>query len=197
VTWKIDTLAPGQRQALQLNATLQNPGVNQLRVSAEASGDLVEHTAATTNVEALADLKLEVSDPTGPVAIGEEAIYEIRIRNRGTTGASGVETVGFFSEGVEPVRAEGGNGRVAAGQVVFQPIPSLAAGSEVVLKIAARASKPGNHVFRAEVRCRSLGTQLVGEESTMFYQTGGQEVPQTAQRPPQPTPLDAGATPIR
>lgn len=197
VTWKIDALAPGQQQVLQLSAMLQTAGANQLRVAAEAAGDLADTGTATTNVEALADLKLEVSDPSGPVAVGDEAVYEIRIRNRGTTSANGVETVGFFSEGLEPSRAQGGNGRVGAGQVVFEPIKSLAAGSEVVLKISAKATKPGNHVFRAEVRCRTLGTQLIGEETTLFYQSGGAEAAaHTAQRPSHPTPLDAGAKPV-
>lgn len=189
VSWSIDSLAAGQQQVLQLSAVLQSAGANQLRVSATATGDLADNGTATTNVEALADLKLEVSDPTGPVAVGEEAIYEIRVRNRGTTGANAIEAVGFFSEGLEPVRTQGGSGRLAPGQVVFQPIPTLAAGSEVVLKIAAKATKPGNHVFRAEIRCRALGTQLVGEETTLFYQGGGQAAARTAQGP-QPTAQD-------
>ena len=188
VTWKLDTLAPGQQQVLQLSAMLQTAGANQLRVAAEAAGELADTGTATTNVEALADLKLEVSDPSGPVAVGDEAVYEIRIRNRGTTSANGVETVGFFSEGLEPTRANGGNGRVGTGQVVFEPIKSLAAGSEMVLKISAKATKPGNHVFRAEVRCRTLGTQLIGEETTLFYQNGNAEAAaHTAGRAPQPT----------
>ncbi|MCE9555860.1 MAG: DUF11 domain-containing protein [Planctomycetes bacterium] len=197
VTWKLDTLAPGQQQVLQVSTMLQTAGANQLRVTAEAAGDLAETGSATTNVEALADLKLEVSDPSGPVAVGDEAVYEIRIRNRGTTSANGVETVGFFSEGLEPTRANGGNGRVGAGQVVFEPIKSLAAGSEVVLKISAKATKPGNHVFRAEVRCRTLGTQLIGEETTLFYQSGATEAAaHTAERAPKPASRYGDVKPI-
>ena len=30
----------------------------------------------------------------------------------------------------------------------------------------------GNHVFRAEVHCKTMGIRLVGEESTHFYQDG-------------------------
>ena len=42
---------------------------------------------------------------------------------------------GYFSRGIEPTSAEGVPNRLAAGQVVFQPIASIAPGEEVVLKI--------------------------------------------------------------
>ncbi|MCE9548637.1 MAG: DUF11 domain-containing protein [Planctomycetia bacterium] len=173
VVWQLDALSAGQQQTLQVTTTLSAPGANQMRVTATAPGDLADSGTAVTTVEAVANLKLELSDPAGPVAVGDETTYEVRIRNRGTTGATNVEVVGFFGEGVEPVRTQGAPGRIGPGQVIFQPIPSVAAGGEIVLRITAKASRPGNHVFRAEVRCKTLGTQLIGEETTLFYPAGG------------------------
>ena len=40
-----------------------------------------------SSLEALADLKLVVNDPQGPVPVGKEATYEIHIINRGTKAA--------------------------------------------------------------------------------------------------------------
>lgn len=101
--------------------------------------------------------------------LGQKAEYQIHIRNRGTKDASGVEAVVYFSSGIEPLSAEGGRYTIGPGQVLFDSIGVVPAGKEVVLKITARAEKPGNHMFRAEVCCRSLGTKLVGEETTHFY----------------------------
>ena len=50
----------------------------------------------------------------------------------------------------------------------------------MVLKVTARADQPGNHVFRAEVLCRSIGTKLAAEETTHFY---GKELTAEASRP--------------
>ena len=71
------------------------------------------------------------------------------------------------------------------GQVAFSPIASLPAGEEVTLKVRARAEAVGNHIFRAEVRCAPLGTRLVSEETTHFYQDAPPA--QTADRVPPPS----------
>ena len=60
---------------------------------------------------------MDVKDPQGPVAVGDEATYEVRVRNRGTKEAEGVEVFAYFSRGIEPTGAEGGPNRLGPGQV--------------------------------------------------------------------------------
>ena len=169
VVWSMTNLRQGAEQEVELRCTLAAPGANRVQVLATAASDLADSSATITNVEALADLKLEVADPPGPLAVGEEMVYEVHIRNRGTKAAENVDVAGFFSHGVEPVNAQGGAHEIAPGQVVFKPIAAIPAGGEVVLRIKARADQPGNHVFRAEVNCASVGAKLASEQTTMFY----------------------------
>ena len=112
---------------------------------------------------------MEVSDPAGPVAVGDETTYEVHVRNRGTKEATAIEVFAYFSRGIEPTGAEGVPSRLAPGQVTFQPIESLAPGAEVVLKVRARAEVAGNHIFRAEAHCRTLGTRLIREATNLYY----------------------------
>jgi uncharacterized repeat protein (TIGR01451 family) len=172
VTWTIPSLRAGAEQELQLTCTLNSPGTNRVQVLATAAGDLNDNVSTATNVEALADLKLEVVDPPGPLAVGEEMIYEVHIHNRGTKAAENVDVAGFFSNGIEPLNAQGAPSQIAPGQIVFKPIAAIAAGSEVVLRIKARADQAGNHVFRTEVNCPSVGAKLASEETTLFYGDG-------------------------
>jgi hypothetical protein len=181
VVWTLANLRPGSEQEVELRCTLAAPGANRIQVIATATTDLADSSATITNVEALADLKLEVADPPGPVAVGEEMVYEVHIRNRGTKAAENVDVAGFFSHGVEPINAQGGAHDLAPGQVVFKPIAAIPAGDEVVLRIKARADQPGNHVFRAEVNCTSAGAKLASEQTTMFY--GDRGPVRTASRP--------------
>ena len=76
-------------------------------VNASADDELAAATTAVTRVEAMADLRLDVKEPDGPVPVGEEAAYELRVRNRGTKDAQEVEVLGYFSAGIEPVSADG------------------------------------------------------------------------------------------
>ena len=89
--------------------------------------------------------------------------------------------VGQFSEGIEPVKADGVTARLVPGQVLFNPIPRVEPGDEIKLKIIARANQAGNHRFRAKLNCSDPDTQLIAEETTFFF--GVDEVPVTASRP--------------
>jgi len=169
LTWTLDELSPGEQQAFEFTCELGATGPSRVQVLCAAERELTASAALVTQVEAIADLALKVSDPTGPVAVGKETTYVLRIANRGTKDAQGVEVVAYFSHGVEPTSAEGGRHTIGPGQVAFEAVPTLAAGREIVLSIKARAETAGNHVFRAEVYCKPLGTRLVSEETTRFY----------------------------
>jgi len=110
-----------------------------------------------------------VEDPPRPVPVGKDGLYQLIIENRGSKAATDVRVVGFFSEGIEPIAAKGIPHRVLPGQVVFEPISKIEPGERIVLEIQARAHKPGNHVFRAELRCPSSDIRLAAEETTRFY----------------------------
>jgi hypothetical protein len=170
VSWQVGTLAPGDDNYMELKCMLKKPGINQLLVTAaDASGELTDNATAETNVIALADLKLEVSDPSGAVAVGTPALYEIRVANRGASAAKNVTIVALFSDGIEPDQAEGAMYTVADGRVAFRPIEELPAGGAVTIRIRAHALQPGTHVFRAEVLCSDAEIKLAAEETTRFY----------------------------
>lgn len=171
INWHLPGIAAGQAEFIQVCCAVDRAGVNRFDVIAETkSGDLRSEKAIETNVIAVADLKLTVTDPQGPIAVGETAIYEIKIRNRGTTDAQNVGVVGLFSAGIDPNAVEGAQFSVRDGRVSIHPINTLPAGQELVLKIRAVASQAGTHVFRAEVSCQDLDIKLAAEETTRFYE---------------------------
>jgi uncharacterized repeat protein (TIGR01451 family) len=170
IAWRVGTLGPGDDNYMELKCIVQRPGANQFNVTAATgTGELTDSEVAETNVVAIADLKLSVSDPSGPVAVGSQAVYEIHVANRGANTAKNVNVVALFSDGIEPDQAEGTTYTVADGRVSFQTIEELPAGRDVTLRIRARALQPGTHVFRAEVLCSDLEIKLAAEETTRFY----------------------------
>jgi hypothetical protein len=171
VTWRLQSLRPGEEQFVQFHCQLEQPGMKEFDVTAcTINGDVHDSTSVRTEVVALADLKLTVNDPRGAHPIGEPVLYEIRVENRGTTDARRISIVGLFSEGIDPVSVEGAQNSVRDGRVTFQPVKSLPAGGEVLLKIRAVASHVGTHIFRAEVVCEDLDIRLAAEETTRFFE---------------------------
>ena len=170
VGWQLPGIKAGEAQFLQIRCEVARAGTNRFELIAQTEGGgLRASKEIETNVIAVADLNLDVIDPKGPVAVGETAIYEIHIRNRGTTEAPNVGVVGLFSEGIDPTSVEGAQFTVRDGRVSIHP-NSLPAGEELVLRIRAVATREGTHVFRAEVTCQELDIKLAAEETTKFYE---------------------------
>jgi uncharacterized repeat protein (TIGR01451 family) len=192
VVWTLDALEPGQQQVLQFKCQLEDGGMQRFQ-AAVVAGDLKEVATLSTEVEALADLSLSVVEPEGVYAVGEEVTYEVRIANRGTTAAEGVNVIAYFSEGIEATSAAGGRYQIAPGRITFSPISSIGAEKELVLKIKARADQPGSHIFRAEVQCAALGDKLAQEGTTRFYASDSSQSsePQAA---PTPSRADSSAS---
>jgi uncharacterized repeat protein (TIGR01451 family) len=213
VRWTIEQLQPGSDQVVEMRCTLALSGDNRVEFSVAADDDLVAATETITRGEAMADLRLDVKDPDNPVPVGSDASYELHIRNRGTKAAENVEVMVYFSSGVEPVGAEGQSHHISPGQVVFDRIGIVAPAAEVLLRLKAKATLAGNHVFRAEVHCKTMGARLVREQVTHYYQDGpmlqaqsapakseptsttSQDHPRTAERQPLPLP-QSGEQPL-
>lgn len=195
VTWNLPKLEPGTQQPLQVVSTLMVEGNNILQVSANADQGLSSRHELITRVESVADLKLLVNDPTGPIPVGQEVEYEFTLNNRGTKEARGVKVTVSFGSGIEPVSVEGGKGTIQGDIVQLNTIPAVNAGQEIIVKVKARGRSEGNHTFRAEVRCDDPTTRLAIEESTHFYgaaiQTASPQMP--APRFQQQTPAQAPA----
>ena len=117
---------------------------------------------------------MTISDPIAPAPVGSEVTYEVLIRNRGSKEARDVRAIAQFSHGIEPRRVNGHGGEVLTGQVLFDNIPKIEAGSEVNLKIVAVADRAGHHRFRTEIR--SGDTVLVAEEATHYMSAKAERV---------------------
>ncbi len=181
VTWHLDEVPAGGQTVVTFVVAITAAGAGRLEAQCTAQGGLSASAAAAVQGEAAASLGLAVEEPTGPVAVGSDATYAISIHNRGTAAAKQVDVVMYFSEGIEPVAAEGGRHSIGPGQVVFDVIPQIEAGQSLTLKVRARAERAGNHIFRVEVHSKAAGDRLVREGTTRFY---GESAKPSAVAPP-------------
>ena len=167
--WTIDRLTPGAEQVFSIRCSIESGGIQQLTATTSADGDLRKTAQASTDVQSVADLALDVIDTPGPVAVGQPVTFEIHVKNRGMKSAEGVDVVAYFSEGIEPEKAEGQAHELQPGMVVFKTLTTVGAGQDRVLRVTARASAAGNHRLRVEMHGRAPQTQLSHEDSTFFY----------------------------
>jgi uncharacterized repeat protein (TIGR01451 family) len=167
--WPVGSLDPGQTRTYKISCQLDTSGDLQLEVGARGKGDLAASSACLTTVETVADLVLTVADPKGPLPTGEQIPYEIKVQNRGTKSAKGVNLVMQFSEGIEPKGATGIESRIVPGQVLFSPISQIEPGQEISVIVTAEAMKSGTHVFRAQLTCQDSDAREIAEGTTRFF----------------------------
>jgi uncharacterized repeat protein (TIGR01451 family) len=173
IRWTVGTLPPGGEKTFELQAALHGAGENVLGVRAQAASGITAEAQGLTMVEAVADLKLVVNDPAGPLGTSELAVYDVQVMNRGTESAREVKIVMQFGEGIEPIAFEGAEARVVPGQVICQPLAELGPGEQVTIKVKARADRSGSHQFRVEVVSDQAEARLVSEGTTRFFAERG------------------------
>lgn len=169
--WDINSLNAGQTLTLTFQAELLSAGEKLFQATCRGSAGGSAVAQIKTMVDAVADLKLTLSDPPSPSPVGEEVLYELEITNRGKQSANKVKVLAQFSEGIEPSGAVGAEHKLVPGQVLFEPIPSIAAGETIKLQVRALASEAGVHRFRIEVQTDDEEIHHVLEESTRYMQT--------------------------
>jgi uncharacterized repeat protein (TIGR01451 family) len=169
VRWNVGMLSPGNHRTWQMICEMGVAGDLTIEAATRGAGELAATDKIATRVEAIADLILSVNDQKGPIATGEQVSYEVSVVNRGTRAARLVEVLFHFSDGIEPIGADGHPNEMGAGQVKFQPIPQIAPGQEIKLKIVAIANKAGAHRYRAQCLCQESELHEVAEGTTRFY----------------------------
>jgi uncharacterized repeat protein (TIGR01451 family) len=188
LSWKIGSIAPNAQKQFEIRCQLLVEGTNRVAVQASGKSGLTASGEAATEVEAISELKLIVNDPSGPSPTGQEVAYEIQVMNRGSRSSKNVKILVQFADGVEPTELAGGQGKLVPGQVVCEPLPELAAGEQVTLRVKAKASKTGTHRYRVEVTSGDDDARLVSEGTSRFFDSRGGAAARTAKKPAKEAP---------
>lgn len=169
IRWSVGALPPGAQRSYTVACQLNAPGSIQLETGVRGAGDLADAASIETFVETEADLVLTVDDPQGPLPVGQDVAYRITVKNRGTKAATGVDVVMHFSNGIDPISAEGRAHEIKPGEVSFASIERLGPNEELVLEVKARATMAGTHEFRAQLTCDEADAREVAGGTTKFF----------------------------
>jgi hypothetical protein len=113
-----------------------------------ASTSTTQAEEATT---APAAIRLQVVGPQQTTSMGTPLQWRLQLRNTGGMAARNVSAMLFFADGLEPVAASGGPASLAAGEVRFDPLDTVAPGETIELLVTGLSTAPGSVAYRAEV----------------------------------------------
>lgn len=158
LTWTRSQVEPGEKGVVcAFEARMVSIGLFNVAVEARADSGLYAPATFATNVAGLADVDVEVTENLRVVDIGDTTIYKIRISNKGTKAATGINVSAELSKAIEPRIDDGAaiGGTDVPGKwsktqhlAVFPQIPQIAAGKMIELYIRVKAVAAGPAICR-------------------------------------------------
>ncbi len=143
VNWLLDTLAPGQTQALFLRVTATAPGQAMHAVIARAVGMPEVRSTGTLAVEAVSDLLVDLHGDHA-IELGVDTAFEVRVANPGSGPCTNVRVMVEFTPGLTPRKAEGPTAYHIDGQrVIFEPRPPLATQGQTLYRVLVTGQTVG------------------------------------------------------
>ncbi|MDR3181501.1 MAG: DUF11 domain-containing protein [Planctomycetaceae bacterium] len=169
VRWALEELPAQESGEIELLVIPTQIGEQSLKFSAKGQNNLRAEAVLPVLVDGLPALSFEIIGSSNLVEAGKDAIYEIRVVNKGTKAASNVKVSASLGEGMALVKADGGRYQSNGGVVQYETLPLLEAKEEKVFKVAARCQNDGDYRVRVQVISDDLRAPITKEESTRVF----------------------------
>ena len=170
VYWKLEELPPQIGDSVKLMAIAIEPGEQKVRLEGTADLGVRAQFEHVVRVESVPELEFSVKDTADPIELGADTMYEIKVVNRGTRTATGVQIAASFPQALKPIQGGGPSDVRIEGQIVlFSPLQRLAPGAEAVFRVKAKAIAEGDNVIRVQISSDDKTTPVTKDESTRVY----------------------------
>ncbi|MGL4943821.1 MAG: hypothetical protein ACRC46_11605 [Thermoguttaceae bacterium] len=167
VHWALEELPAGEGGEITLTLLPVRAGEQTLAFSGNGDNNVSGEAKCQTSIDGMAATSFSVNSVSDLVEVGREAVYEIRVTNRGTKPSSGVGVAVQLSKGMELVKAEAPVQYASNyGAIQFNPLSQLDPKQEQVYRVAARCLADGDHRISVKLTADDLQAPLVKEENT-------------------------------
>ena len=170
LTWNLGNLKPNDKRTVSV--TLRDKTATSMRATATATAKCTAPVDAgiTTKLVGIPAILLEVVDVEDPVIVGENETYEIRVTNQGTAPGTNIVIACTLEEPMEFISASGATKGVhRSGQVVFEPLKSLAPKAATTFRVVVKATAEGDARFKVRMTSDQIKRPVDETEATNFY----------------------------
>ena len=173
VAWKFGDMAPGQSKSFKMTVKTTAKGTVKNAVAASAVCAEAVTATASTEVEGIPAVLLEVIDVEDPVAVGDNTTYVITVTNQGSADGKNIKIVATLADSQSFVSASGATKHAVAGKkVTFEALPTLAPKAEASWKVTIKADKADDARFSVQMDEDQLTKPVNETEATNLYEGG-------------------------
>jgi uncharacterized repeat protein (TIGR01451 family) len=121
---------------------------------------------ALAKIQPMPAVRVEISDSCDPIAVGDEAVYDIQVTNDGTATATDLRVVALLPRQltVTQVQAPASN-EIKGQRIRFEPI-ALDPQTSLRYRVHAKALRPGDVRLRVQLTMNEMATPVRAEEGT-------------------------------
>ncbi len=174
VEWRLGDLAPNASKTLQLHATANQMGTLSTTMTADADCADEVQVGASTVVEGIAAILLEVVDEEDPIEVGSDITYLITVTNQGSADATGVKIACQIPSNASYVSSSGATQAPAAAAtsqaVSFTPLSKLAPKKTATWRVVVRGNSAADARFKVSMTSDQLTSPVDETEATNFYE---------------------------
>jgi len=160
-------LAAGESRTLNIMFAADNPTSHTINATANAFCAMAADDEIAIEVLGIEAVRLETIDLVDPVAVGEETVYEVQVKNQGTAASINVDVSAMLPEEMNFVSGTGDSNVTAQGQQVrFETIPELAPGDIASWRVRVMAQSPAKTRLRLELTSDATKRPVIEQEPT-------------------------------
>jgi uncharacterized repeat protein (TIGR01451 family) len=171
IVWALGDLEPGTSKTVELELKAKGEGTILNQAVARADRGVTKQAEIKTVFAGVASLSLQVEHTNDPLEIGGTLVFNISVKNPGTTQARNVRISLDAANQLEVVRAAGDADHEKLGNLItFNPV-NIPAGGTVRFQIEAKAIRAGVHVrtlVRMDADNLSSGSVEQEEVATIY-----------------------------
>lgn len=175
LVWKFDTIAANSTETIQLKAINDRAGQQVCRIQVTSKETKRSEFTLKTDIASRADLSISMSNSSGPVQVGDQALFDVTVVNKGSDSASGVEVTIELPASLMAVKQDSLIVNEGANTVTFRN-SHIAPGKQQTFSFAARGVAKGEHVVRSVLRTAGSERRVIVEDSIYVYETNESRV---------------------
>ncbi|GHT20726.1 hypothetical protein FACS189419_00360 [Planctomycetales bacterium] len=169
VRWALEELPAQESGEIELEIVPTQSGQQTLKFTGKGQNNLHAEAVLPLVIDGIPALAFETVGGSNLVEAGKDAVYEIRVINKGTKVASNVKVRANLADGLSFIKAEGGRYQANGGIVQFETLPQLEPKSEKTYKIVAKCPNEGDYRVSVQIISDDLRSSVGKEESIRVF----------------------------
>lgn len=173
VSWNLGTLTPNASKKVSVTIKATRKGTIRNTATAKAYCASPTSANASTSIDGIPAILLEVIDVEDPIEVGSNVTYVITVTNQGSAPGTGIKidcalenaTMGFVSATGDTALSGSGGATFS-----FKPLASLAPKAKATWRVTVKAKKAGDVRFKLNMRSDQIGRPVTETEATNFYE---------------------------